>query len=235
MIVRRLIRFILAVALVTAVALPAGVAQAAAVLEAHTFMDDFEDLDSQYWTVDKYGGTYVGPALGRLEVLIPADVKGDPFWGAVGSRTGFSIKPDSLFKMSVKYSCLTWPTPDNGIRLCLGVTVYNKKGKPIITLQAGRLSDPDTGESFMVNRNGKLTYLKTKRKSGSFEIMRSIGGFYIRAGSLEEFYSPKIQYVGKIVWGLSVWGHDWKFKGEKVRAGFDDFYVWSEKGFNLPK
>jgi hypothetical protein len=231
---RRSARTILAAAVLLSALVPAGTALAGK-LTKHRFSEDFTELEPRFWSVDKFGGPLVGTALNRLEILLPPDSAGNPFWGSAVSRSGFFIKPDSYFGVDVGYSLPRWPTPNNGVRAALGVDLYNKAGKKVISLVAGRASDKDIGgEVYFVYLNGKYFYKKTSDKRGKLLISRSITGFSVWAGSLKKEYLPEVQYIGKASWALSAWGHDWNFGRQAVKAAFDDFRIESEKGFIVP-
>jgi len=176
-------------------------------------------------------------------MFIPAEVTGNPFWAAAGSVPGFSTKADSKFRLGVDYNCPQWPQT-SGIRLALIAYVHDKRGKVILTFQAGRLSDTDGSERYMVSMNGKTTYMKTSDTSGGLTIdLYHLGPlrFHVWAGRsdsakfLLKAYQPRVEQVGKVTWGLSVWGHDYAHAKEPVRVDFGEFRLFSKKGFVHPK
>jgi hypothetical protein len=240
---RRLLIPMIAAVFVALLATP-GAAQADAKLTEHTFRDNFTtDLDPAYWTTSKQGDTYIGTSLGQLQMFIPAEVTGNPFWAAAGPIPGFSTKADSVFDISVSFNCLQWPAK-NGIRLALNAYVYDKHGKVILTFQAGRLSDTDGSERYMVIVPGKTRYAKAKSTTGKLRIRwvdTAPSYFLVTVGPsdkpeyLSKFYRAKVPQVGVVVWGLSVWGHDYAHAKEPVRVDFGDFRVYSKKGFIYPK
>jgi hypothetical protein len=212
--------------------------------EGHVFKDDFADLDSAYWATETAGGVLVGPALGRLEVVVPSDVTGARFFGIVAPWAGFYVKPDSYFRCSVEYECLQWPMPGNGVSVSLMVWVYDKKSKEeIYFLAISRESMPlmqgETFRSTIVDATGKKDKrydrsLYMSQAKGTLSIWRDRHGFTVKGGPVLEKLKPKVDVLGKVNWALMVDGLDYNFKLQQVRVGFDDFRIRSEKGFHRP-
>jgi hypothetical protein len=234
-----------AVAALAACALPVGAAHAAKLTE-HRFTDGFAELDDKYWGVEK-DGALVGTALGRLEVLLPASGR-----AAIAPPAGFAIMKDSYFGIAVDYHCLKFP-PACKTDVALSVTVRDQKGKTLLTIRAFRWSSGaddafSDGEDYGITvydwvKDENHDYrTATDDKSGSLGVERTRSGFIVSCvgedGQYElhqVFSLPSVRHIGRVSWRLVVGRISDEQSPQQVLVAYDDFRVWSEKGFAVPK
>jgi len=243
-------------ALAFAVVAPIGTARAGVFSDkGHVFQDHFpgHELDTRYWTPTTAGGVEIR-AANALRFDVPAEPTASYFWGHAAKREGFDVKPDSYFVCSVNYRLPRWPMPGNGIAASIFMDVHEKGSEEVlyqITLsrESDNVSRQERYEVNVWDRTDILqpdAYVKrmvTDDLSGELNISRDRKGFHFSAGPADPKRGDKVlhaklfakgQKIGRISWNLWVSGQTEYSRREPSRVTFDDFYVWSQKGFELP-
>jgi hypothetical protein len=241
-------------ALAFAVVAPVGPARAGVFSDkGHVFQDHFpgHELDTRYWTPTTAGGVEIR-AANALRFDVPAEPTAPYFWGHAAMREGFDMKPDSFFVCSVNYRLPRWPMPGNGVAAAIFMNVRETGTEyGLYQITFSRESDNVTGnERYELNvwdfTDEPEQYVKkmvTDDMSGELNISRDRKGFHFSAGPTDPQRGDKVlhakifakgQKIGRITWSLWVSGQTDYSKRQPSRVTFDDFYLWSQKGFDLP-
>ncbi len=217
-------RVLLIVPIIALFLLPILTAQAGTNVLLETFNDN--KMDTKLWQTFSIGsGPTIAERNRRLEITLPADCSGDPFFIAYQSR----FKMQGNFDIYVDYHLLTWPE-HSGVRVGLGSNLSDPPDAVVERTGHGVSDVADGEEVYLIHTTDSLLgYIQTTDRSGKLRLYRN--GDLVRA-----YYYDRAARGWKVIATtnvttedvpilLAAWSHDWAFADQNTMVAFDNFTI----------